>query len=449
MDYKYYRDLKHNYIVATCPENSDKKDSKYQLKIMESGRVEGVLKSSPRTINQEKFLYYDITSMMSLGDRFSSSGMSYDELIRMFADMKKMLESLSEYLLGEEGVIFDAKSVFVNLTNGDYRFVYYPYEHSESSFADFVDSLIEVIDHEDERAVELVYGLSDRAQIKELMLLDMIKDILKDKEETQAEDVSSSDTSFIQDAEMDYFEEDMEIDKPEPESRMDRAKRRLGGKVQLLFGLMFMLVIAGVVYVRMNYILSKEENLLSIAVMLISGITGAIAFYSGVKAMKSAPKTRKEPAKEADYEDDYDYMDDNEDFEDFNAPIQVMSTSKNMDKTEKVATASYQETVVLDEETNPNMTLYSRNLDKTVRICLDKLPITIGKMEGCVDKVLSDISVSRIHCKIVKDNNGIALIDLGSTNGSYRNGLKLIPQEKTYIEEGDEVKLGRICFDLR
>lgn len=40
-------------------------------------------------------------------------------------------------------------------------------------------------------------------------------------------------------------------------------------------------------------------------------------------------------------------------------------------------------------------------------------------------------------------------MDLGSTNGSFRNGLKLIPQEKNYIEEGDEVKLGRICFDIR
>ena len=66
-----------------------------------------------------------------------------------------------------------------------------------------------------------------------------------------------------------------------------------------------------------------------------------------------------------------------------------------------------------------------------------------------MDRVLSDASVSRIHCKFLRDANGVALVDLGSTNGSFRNGLKLIPQEKNYIEEGDEVKLGRICFDIR
>jgi pSer/pThr/pTyr-binding forkhead associated (FHA) protein len=70
-------------------------------------------------------------------------------------------------------------------------------------------------------------------------------------------------------------------------------------------------------------------------------------------------------------------------------------------------------------------------------------------MEGCVDRIIPDSSVSRLHCRIVKDQNGIALIDLGSTNGSFVNGLKIAAQKKTYIDEGDEVKLGRICFDLR
>ncbi len=107
------------------------------------------------------------------------------------------------------------------------------------------------------------------------------------------------------------------------------------------------------------------------------------------------------------------------------------------------------ETMVLDEEQDKGLTLYSRNPGKTIRISLGNLPITIGKMEGCVDEVISDSSISRMHCKIVKDQIGIALIDLGSTNGCYHNGLRISPQKKTYIEEGDEVKLGRICFDLR
>ena len=59
------------------------------------------------------------------------------------------------------------------------------------------------------------------------------------------------------------------------------------------------------------------------------------------------------------------------------------------------------------------------------------------------------MSISRMHCRFVSDGGRIAVIDLGSTNGTFKNGLKLLPQQKTYIDEGDEIRLGRVCFDCR
>ncbi len=109
------------------------------------------------------------------------------------------------------------------------------------------------------------------------------------------------------------------------------------------------------------------------------------------------------------------------------------------------------ETVILGmDEVETPMTLYSSNMDKTLRISLDKLPLTIGKLEGCVDRVISDNSISRIHCKIMENRQGRpVIVDLNSTNGTFRNGLRLRPQEEMVIEEGDEVRIGRICFDCR
>ena len=107
------------------------------------------------------------------------------------------------------------------------------------------------------------------------------------------------------------------------------------------------------------------------------------------------------------------------------------------------------ETVVLDEPEKGEIALFSRNLDKTVRIALGALPLTVGKMEGCVDRVIGDKSISRIHCRFVEEAGKIAVLDLGSTNGTFRNGVKLKPQEKTFIEEGDEIRIGRVCFDCR
>ncbi len=70
-------------------------------------------------------------------------------------------------------------------------------------------------------------------------------------------------------------------------------------------------------------------------------------------------------------------------------------------------------------------------------------PFTIGKRKTDVTCCLEDMSVSRLHARIVKEGEKIYLEDLNSTNGTYKNGLRLQPYEKRLLEEGDEIKLGK------
>ncbi len=451
MECKYYRDLKHSYAVCECKEQ-DKKDTRYQLKIMESGKIKGLLKNNLRVINSEKFLYYEISSMMSLENRFESKGMQKNDLLKLFSDMRYMAESLSEFLLGEEGIVFDARNIYVNLATGEYGFMYYPYLTEGKSVGDFLESLLDIVDHEDDQAVELIYDMCDKSQVGDILLIDLLNSVL-DKKKSEATNKYIESEHLINEVEDEYGYEDYPEPEEKEENPLQKSNRKLGGQVQIIFSLMFVAVIAGIMYVRMNYILTREENLLSIGVIMVSGITGAIAFYSGIKTIKTpetvvVKPTNKKIIEEDDELDAEEYEEHEEYLNNYKMPIRITSATRDSEQL-NVEDSNCDETVVLDIEENREMTLYSRNMDKTIRICLDKLPITIGKMEGCVDKVISDMSISRIHCKFIRDDLGIALVDLGSTNGSYRNGLRLSPQEKTYIDEGDEIKLGRICFDMR
>ena len=72
------------------------------------------------------------------------------------------------------------------------------------------------------------------------------------------------------------------------------------------------------------------------------------------------------------------------------------------------------------------------------------LPITIGKKKEQVSLVLSDPSVSRIHCRIIEHEGEPALIDLGSTNGTYLNGIRLNKEEILKIEKNDEILIGKV-----
>src|SRR6185436_15876559 len=56
------------------------------------------------------------------------------------------------------------------------------------------------------------------------------------------------------------------------------------------------------------------------------------------------------------------------------------------------------------------------------------------------DLVLSDGTVSRRHIEIERTPNGLLLRDLGSRNGTWVDGRRVV---QTYVEPGDKVQLGK------
>ena len=68
----------------------------------------------------------------------------------------------------------------------------------------------------------------------------------------------------------------------------------------------------------------------------------------------------------------------------------------------------------------------------------DEGTITIGAMEDN-DLVVSDDTVSRYHCKIVQEDTGYLLVDLGSTNGTFINRVRI---KEAYLKPGCTIGLG-------
>lgn len=80
---------------------------------------------------------------------------------------------------------------------------------------------------------------------------------------------------------------------------------------------------------------------------------------------------------------------------------------------------------------------------------IEKPVISLGKKKGEVDVILEDSSVSRIHARIIQEGSDYYLEDLNSTNGTFKNGLRLQPYEKRKLETGDELKCGRVVLIFR
>jgi pSer/pThr/pTyr-binding forkhead associated (FHA) protein len=80
---------------------------------------------------------------------------------------------------------------------------------------------------------------------------------------------------------------------------------------------------------------------------------------------------------------------------------------------------------------------------------LDKFPFVIGKKKENVDLVINDYSASRIHARITHEESGYYIEDLNSTNGTFKNGLRLQPYEKRKLESGDELRFGKTEYVYR
>lgn len=93
--------------------------------------------------------------------------------------------------------------------------------------------------------------------------------------------------------------------------------------------------------------------------------------------------------------------------------------------------------------------LYSMDRKNKCHIDLGKLPLTVGKLAGAVDFVIEDTSISRMHAKFSRKENKIFITDLNSTNGTFRNGMRLTPNASDIIEPGDEIRLGKLKFIYR
>lgn len=69
----------------------------------------------------------------------------------------------------------------------------------------------------------------------------------------------------------------------------------------------------------------------------------------------------------------------------------------------------------------------------------------IGRREDC-DLRIPLTEVSRKHCRLIKDNNGLRLEDLGSSNGTYHNGTRV---QESVIQPGDQIQIGPVGFTVQ
>jgi pSer/pThr/pTyr-binding forkhead associated (FHA) protein len=72
--------------------------------------------------------------------------------------------------------------------------------------------------------------------------------------------------------------------------------------------------------------------------------------------------------------------------------------------------------------------------------------LQIGRAEGC-EIILQDTYVSQMHARVFSKDGEWFVEDLGSTNGTYLNRVKVA--QATPIGAGDEIRIGKTSLEVR
>lgn len=76
---------------------------------------------------------------------------------------------------------------------------------------------------------------------------------------------------------------------------------------------------------------------------------------------------------------------------------------------------------------------------------LDKPRMVVGREPSC-DVPIDNLGISRQHCAFINKGEAFVVQDLGSSNGTYVNGIKVTER---FLNDGDEVIIGKYTLKFR
>ncbi|MBC9955366.1 FHA domain-containing protein [Leucobacter sp. cx-42] len=84
-----------------------------------------------------------------------------------------------------------------------------------------------------------------------------------------------------------------------------------------------------------------------------------------------------------------------------------------------------------------------RGPDQGARFLLDQASTVAGR-HPAVDIFLDDVTVSRRHAEFTREGTTFSVADLGSLNGTYCDGTRIVGARE--LADGDEVQVGKYRF---
>ena len=465
MQTQFVRESMNHYFVV---KREGEWEESYEEKLFAVADVPYFMSYEMRQLNGTSALYYHLSFRTSLKQALECVTFSTEKIDNVIKSIVGVLESCYEYLVSPDKILFDTDCVFFDVDTGFLKFCYY-YDKKEGGT--LKELVMDIIRHVDKR--------HEKGAVRLLMFYNLLTDtdvdldkLIKFAGSRENSAIINSDIEVnnedIQDKKADKDKTDMsDADKKINIGRSIEAKERYNPKekhigktaekkgmiiqiIKILMGIVALFDVGMLIGLIFNLLTYEKTGYLFIGMAVLIGLVIIYMHFDPEetpeqmmedynRSMSNSQKFSNDQYKYDTYEtsqkskeNDFIENPDNMNYDGYDGATVLLN-------------GDFSDHCAIEEDTG-KLYLEPSDKNKYSPIYISNPSIVLGTMQDVCDFILKGNGISRLHAKLLDKTDGLYVMDMNSTNGTYLNGEMLEAGKEYRLEAGDLVSFADTQF---
>lgn len=437
-EFSYENDVTASYLVVTANSREEIRD--YQVEMIKSNRIKGILPFNAGMKNDKVSFYYNVTSKLTLRQFLRIKTLKRNEFINLLLDVVKVLQDCKNYLLNDKCFLMDENHIYIDPATLEISMAYIPVKADEDinlNFREFITGLImnsaNIDDSTGDNFLQKIFASLKSHTFNASDFGRLLKELLGGSH--------TDGNYFTVNVKIDDDLQGCGRDNKKAGAKLDEVRENnnetsLKFKTVLAAGL-YQVVIAVLIVAANKFIKSSGNHstaayagmgfiALAADVLILRRLFGKRGQATGTacedaalpEIQPGAPNLLKEGARPEDEK-----------------------TTGHFD-VQGILNGGRSETVFLGPPglAVENRPCLVREEEGTLeKILILKPEFVIGRLEGQVDHAVENKAIGKVHAQIISRDGSYYIMDLNSRNGTFINGVRIDSNKEYEIRDNDGI----------
>ena len=398
-----------------------------------------------KSLNLENYFCYNMNGLIPINQSFEMNKLTADRIEAFLRSIIKAAKSMEEFLLPFDRLITDEAYIYESLGKKDEFHWIYGIESGNCTFTGLFERLLDRVDYKDDSAVKMIYSLYQAAKESEGMQRVSTGGSLQRIREKAEEILSAPHMSLDMRA--------RELIRAENERN---SIKRLKGIETVTGDKACSKEIEGADSMARRYRAEAESKKSRSQRVDIEDTPKAK--LSLFKKRQNEEKSDKTMFVKSKLKKVWDYLNSDigskpEKLVDLQAvgenEISYNVREVKQPKIEASDNAGEATTLLTGAMISNGIYCLKPEDTNEDNILLTEFPFFIGKSGDKTHHTIEDSTVSRFHARIDREEEELWLTDLNSTNGTFLNGIRLMPFGRMRVNKGDSIVISRKRYEFK